>query len=44
MLARFKEDAAAMTCAVSWGNAGHFEGTARRTSQTTRSLIELKQA
>ena len=44
MLARFVEDAQAMSRAVRWGDAAYIEGMVERGRKIRRSLIELKQA
>ena len=44
MLARFVEDAQAMSRAVRWGDAGYIEDKVERGRKIRRSLIELKQA
>jgi len=44
MLARFMEDAQAMSRAVRWGDAGYIEDMVERGRKIRRSLIELKQA
>ncbi|MSO91527.1 MAG: prephenate/arogenate dehydrogenase family protein [Acetobacteraceae bacterium] len=44
MLARFMEDAQAMSRAVRWGDASYIEGCIERGRKIRRSLIELKQA
>jgi cyclohexadieny/prephenate dehydrogenase len=44
MLARFVEDAQAMSRAVRWGDAGYIEDMVERGRKIRRSLIELKQA
>ena len=44
MLARFVEDAQAMSRAVRWGDAGYIEDMVERGRKIRRSLIEIKQA
>ena len=44
MLARFIEDAQAMSRAVRWGDGGYIEESVKRGRKIRRSLIELKQA
>jgi len=44
MLARFMEDAQAMSRAVRWGDAAYIEDRIERGRKIRRSLIELKQA
>ena len=44
MLARFMEDAQAMSRAVRWGDAAYIEDKVERGRKIRRSLIELKQA
>ena len=44
MLARFIEDAQAMSRAVRWGDAAYIEDKVERGRKIRRSLIELKQA
>jgi len=44
MLARFMEDAQAMSRAVRWGDAAYIEDKIERGRKIRRSLIELKQA
>jgi cyclohexadieny/prephenate dehydrogenase len=44
MLARFMEDAQAMSRAVRWGDAAYIEDMVERGRKLRRSLIELKQA
>ena len=44
MLARFMEDAQAMSRAVRWGDAAYIEDMVERGRKIRRSLIELKQA
>jgi cyclohexadieny/prephenate dehydrogenase len=44
MLARFMEDAQAMSRAVRWGDAVYIEDMVERGRKIRRSLIELKQA
>ena len=44
MLARFVEDAQAMSRAVRWGDAAYIEDRVERGRKIRRSLIELKQA
>lgn len=44
MLARFMEDAQAMSRAVRWGDASYIEGCIERGRKIRQSLIELKQA
>ena len=44
MLARFVEDAQAMSRAVRWGDAAYIEDMVERGRKIRRSLIELKQA
>ena len=44
MLARFMEDAQAMSRAVRWGDTAYIEDMAERGRKIRRSLIELKQA
>jgi len=44
MLARFVEDAQAMSRAVRWGDAAYIEDKVERGRKIRRSLIELKQA
>jgi cyclohexadieny/prephenate dehydrogenase len=44
MLARFMEDAQAMSRAVRWGDAAYIEELVERGRKIRRSLIELKQA
>jgi cyclohexadieny/prephenate dehydrogenase len=44
MLARFMEDAQAMSRAVRWGDAVYIEELVERGRKIRRSLIELKQA
>ncbi|MSP03979.1 MAG: prephenate/arogenate dehydrogenase family protein [Acetobacteraceae bacterium] len=44
MLARFMEDAQAMSRAVRWGDASYIEGRIELGRKIRRSLIELKQA
>jgi cyclohexadieny/prephenate dehydrogenase len=44
MLARFMEDAQAMSRAVRWGDASYIEDMVERGRKIRRSLIELKQA
>jgi cyclohexadieny/prephenate dehydrogenase len=44
MLARFVEDAQAMSRAVRWGDAAYIEGMVERGRKIRRSLIELNQA
>ena len=44
MLARFIEDAQAMSRAVRWGDAAYIEDMVERGRKIRRSLIELKQA
>jgi cyclohexadieny/prephenate dehydrogenase len=44
MLARFVEDAQAMSRAVRWGDAAYIEDLVERGRKTGRGLIELKQA
>ena len=44
MLARFMEDAQAMSRAVRWGDGAYIEDKVKRSRQIRQSLIELKQA
>jgi cyclohexadieny/prephenate dehydrogenase len=44
MLARFMEDAQAMSRAVRWGDAAYIEDKVERGRKIRRSLIEVKQA
>ncbi len=44
MLARFMDDAQAMSRAVRWGDAAYIEDMVERGRKIRRSLIELKQA
>jgi cyclohexadieny/prephenate dehydrogenase len=44
MLARFMEDAQAMSRAVRWGDAAYIEDMVERGRKMGRSLIALKQA
>ncbi len=44
MLARFMEDAQAMSRAVRWGDGAYIEDKVERSRKIRRSLIELKQA
>jgi cyclohexadieny/prephenate dehydrogenase len=44
MLARFMEDAQAMSRAVRWGDGVYIEDKVKRSRLIRQSLIELKQA
>jgi len=44
MLARFMEDAQAMSRAVCWDDAAHTDDTVERGGKIHRSLIELEEA